>query len=351
MVLTKEDLDKKLKLTKEEEAWFSSPSSLPLTISDYYFSLIEDDANDPIRREVVPSILECNDDASIDPLAEVDHSVTPRLIHRYTHRAALLTTDHCFTYCRHCFRRRFTGLNSGAISTQDIDKASNYLKDHKEIKELLLTGGDLFTLPISRLDYLFNSLKSSRPDMILRLCTRAVVTFPEIFTQQLMDVIKKYSYGAPFLLLTHYNHPRELTKESIEAVNKFLSLGIPAFNQTVLLKGVNDICFGEFKNVVREKIGLNYKEPENHLDEPEVKKMLQGFKLMMVDISKHALSNFDEMEEIYSLISDGDQNDDIYDGFTIYYNKEEKFEAIEIFPNENIELFVRAIFYILISHY
>ena len=76
--------------------------------------------------------------------------------------------------------------------------------------------------------------------MILRLCTRAVVTFPEIFTQQLMDVIKKYSYGAPFLLLTHYNHPRELTKESIEAVNKFLSLGIPAFNQTVLLKGVND---------------------------------------------------------------------------------------------------------------
>ena len=240
MILTKEDLERKLKLTKEEEAWFSSPSSLPLTISDYYFSLIEDDANDPIRREVVPSILECNDDASIDPLAEVDHSVTPRLIHRYTHRAALLTTDRCFTYCRHCFRRRFTGLNSGAISTQDIDKASNYLKYHKEIKELLLTGGDLFTLPISRLDYLFNSLKSSRPDMILRLCTRAVVTFPEIFTQQLMDVIKKYSYGAPFLLLTHYNHPRELTKESIEAVNKFLSLGIPAFNQTVLLKGVND---------------------------------------------------------------------------------------------------------------
>ncbi|MDD7416061.1 MAG: hypothetical protein SPI86_05165 [Treponemataceae bacterium] len=110
-----------------------------------------------------------------------------------------------------------------------------------------------------------------------------------------------------------------------------------------LLKGVNDICFGEFKNVVREKIGLNYKEPENHLDEPEVKKMLQGFKLMMVDISKHALSNFDEMEEIYSLISDGDQNDDIYDGFTIYYNKEEKFEAIEIFPNENIELFVDGV--------
>ena len=240
MVLTKEDLEKKLKLTKEEEAWFTSPSSLPLSISDYYFSLILDNPNDPIRREVVPSILECNDDASIDPLAEVNHSVTPRLIHRYTHRAALLTTDRCFTYCRHCFRRRFTGLDSGAISEKEIDEASSYLKNHIEIKEVLLTGGDLFTLPISRLDYLFNKLKTTRPDIILRLCTRAVVTFPEIFTPQLMNLIKKYSYGAPFLLLTHYNHPRELTEKSIEAVDKFISLGIPAFNQNVLLKGVND---------------------------------------------------------------------------------------------------------------
>lgn len=110
-----------------------------------------------------------------------------------------------------------------------------------------------------------------------------------------------------------------------------------------LLKGVNSIRFGEHKNVVREKIGLDYKEPEHHLNEPEVKKILQGFKLMMVDTSKHALSNFDEMEEIYSLFSDGDKNDDIYDGFTIYYNKEEKFEAIEIFPNENIELFIDGV--------
>ena len=240
MVSTKEDLEKRLKLTKEEEAWFSSPSSLPLSISDYYFSLIEDNPNDPIRREVIPSILECKDDASIDPLAEVNHSVTPRLIHRYINRAALLTTDRCFTYCRHCFRRRFTGLDSGAISETEIDKAADYLKNHKEIKELLLTGGDLFTLPISRLDYLFKELKALRPDIILRLCTRAIVTFPEIFTPKLMSLIEKYSYGAPFLLLTHYNHPRELTDKSLEAVNKFISLGIPAFNQTVLLKGVND---------------------------------------------------------------------------------------------------------------
>lgn len=240
MILTKEDLISKLNLKADEEAWFNSHSSLPLKISDYYFSLIENKEDDPIRRQVVPSCLECVNDASIDPLKEVKNSVTTRLIHRYTNRAALLTTDRCFTYCRHCFRRRFTGLDSGPISEKEIDEAAKYLSKHSEIKELLLTGGDLFTLPLSRLDYLFKKLKEVRPDIILRLCTRAVVTFPERFTDEVMETINKYNYGAPFMLLTHFNHPRELTNESIEAVNKFLSLSIPAFNQTVLLKGVND---------------------------------------------------------------------------------------------------------------
>ncbi len=240
MITTKESLEEKLTLRPDEAGWFDSPSSLPLLISDYYFSLINDTPDDPIRREVVPSSLENVTDASIDPLKEVSHSVTSRLIHRYHNRAALLTTDRCFTYCRHCFRRRFTGLDTGPISEKEIDEAACYLKNHPEIKELLLTGGDLFTLSDERLEYLFRTLKDAREDIILRLCTRAPVTYPDRFDDDVMALIRKYSYGAPFMLLTHYNHPRELTEKSLEAVKKFLSIGIPAFNQTVLLHGVND---------------------------------------------------------------------------------------------------------------
>ncbi|MGN0906526.1 MAG: KamA family radical SAM protein [Bullifex sp.] len=240
MITTKESLEEKLTLRSDERAWFDSPSSLPLLISDYYFSLIEDTPDDPIRREVIPSSLETVEDASIDPLREVSHSVTSRLIHRYNNRAALLTTDRCFTYCRHCFRRRFTGLDTGPISEKEIDEAAAYLKYHHEIKELLLTGGDMFTLSNERLEYLFRTLKEVRSDIILRLCTRAPVTYPDRFDDEVMDIISKYSYGAPFMLLTHYNHPRELTERSLSAVKRFLDLGIPAFNQTVLLAGVND---------------------------------------------------------------------------------------------------------------
>ena len=177
---------------------------------------------------------------SADPLAEVSHSVTGRLIHRYEHRAALLTTDRCFAYCRHCFRRRFTGLDSGPISDEEITKAASYLKEHREIYEVLLTGGDMFTLSNDRLEKLFDALKNAREDLVLRLCTRAVASCPSRFDDNLMALIEKYNHGGPFLLLTQFNHPRELNDESIKAVRKFLSLSIPAFNQSVLLKGVND---------------------------------------------------------------------------------------------------------------
>ena len=98
----------------------------------------------------------------------------------------------------------------------------------------------MFTLSDEKLDHLLSSLKEAREDVILRLCTRAVATYPERFTDKVMDIIKKYNYGAPFMLMVQFNHPRELTAEAIKAVSKFVNMGIPAFNQSVLLKGVND---------------------------------------------------------------------------------------------------------------
>ena len=119
-------------------------------------------------------------------------------------------------------------------------KAASYLKEHREVYEVLLTGGDMFTLSNDRLEKLFDALKSAREDLVLRLCTRAVASCPSRFDDALMALIEKYNHGGPFLLLTQFNHPVELNEESIGAVRKFLSLSIPAFNQSVLLKGVND---------------------------------------------------------------------------------------------------------------
>ena len=232
-------LETMIELTEEERAWKEDgPSTLPLLISDHMAKLI---ANPAIRRQFVPSSRENTDDiGTLDPQEEKKHEGTERLIHRYTNRAAFLTTDRCFSYCRHCFRRRFTGSMTGPASDEDIRKAAEYLAKHTEIREVLLTGGDLFTLSDERLGKLLSSFKAARPDIILRLCTRAVAVQPDRFTEDLFNVIRENQTGAPYYLMTQFNHPDELTEEAMHAVEGFLSLGIPAMNQTVLLSGVND---------------------------------------------------------------------------------------------------------------
>ena len=237
-----EDLNKVLPLTEEEKGWKPEGPSLPVLISDHLFSLIDrNDEKDPIRRQFVPSEKENIDvHGDLDPLREVDNTKSVRLIHRYHNRAALLTTDRCFSYCRHCFRRRFTAKESGPISTEELREAASYLREHREIREVLLTGGDMFTLSDDKLDEMLGILKEAREDIIYRLCTRAVVAYPERFTENLFSIIKKHQHGAPFFLMTQINHPREITPETTAVVDRFISLGIIPFNQSVLLKGVND---------------------------------------------------------------------------------------------------------------
>lgn len=244
MPITKlSELQTILSLTKEELNWKEKNARLPLLITDYYFSLINrTDINDPIRRQVVPREEENTDtNEMLDPLEEEAHSVNKRLIHRYRNRAALLTTDRCFTYCRHCFRRRFTANSTGAIKKEEIISCCEYLKTHSEIKEVLLTGGDLFTLSDGQLENLFSSLKEARPDILYRLCTRANITNPDRFTKELFSLISKHNeIGTPFVLMTQFNHPKELTETAISIIDSFIDIGIPIFNQSVLLNGVND---------------------------------------------------------------------------------------------------------------
>lgn len=241
-VRTLKELDDLLPLTEEEKNWSGEELSLPLGISRYYLGLIDPlDPKDPIRKQVVPTCHESFVDAgeSGDPLAEVSHTAAPRLIHRYRNRAAFLVTDTCATYCRHCFRRRFTGASGGKATTKEVSQAAQYVAMHPEIKELLFTGGDPFTLSDAQLELMILAFRTARPDLIIRLCTRTPATFPARITSELIAMLKRHT-SAAFYLLTQFNHPREITAESRIAVGRFVDAGIPALNQTVMLRGVND---------------------------------------------------------------------------------------------------------------
>ena len=170
-ITTLDQLKERLDLTPEELAWTAGPTSVPLCITEHYFSLIDPkDPDDPLRRQVVPT---CNENRSAksespDPLSEVSHSHGERLVHRYPNRVAFLATDICPMYCRHCFRRRFTGNMAGPATEKDISEACTYLEANPQIKEMLLTGGDPLTLSDNDLDHMVGSFRNARPDLIIR---------------------------------------------------------------------------------------------------------------------------------------------------------------------------------------
>ena len=236
------ELEKVLNLTEEEKGWQESSVSLPLLITPYYLSLIDpNDPDDPLRRQVVPTVSE-NLEVGLetpDPLAEVDHSHGERLIHRYENRVAFLATDLCAQYCRHCFRRRFTGNMHGPATQKEVSEAASYLSEHEEIKEMLLTGGDILTLSDSELFSMIGAFRKANPSLVIRLCTRMPAVLPSRITDSLISGLKQFN-TAPFYLMVQFNHVRELTKEAVGAVAKFVDAGIPAMNQSVLLRGVND---------------------------------------------------------------------------------------------------------------
>ena len=127
----------------------------------------------------------------------------------------------------------------GPVSRLETEEAASYLKDNPQIREMLLTGGDPLTLPDDKLDEMIDIFRAARPDLIIRICTRYPVSQPSRITEGLVAMFRSHS-SAPFYLMTQFNHPRELTPESIHAVSLFVDAGIPALNQSVLLRGVND---------------------------------------------------------------------------------------------------------------
>jgi lysine 2,3-aminomutase len=238
-----ERLAQRLVLTEDERAYLREIEGrddlLPVRITDYYLSLIDDSPDDPLRRQAVPRIQELTwlDYELSDPLGENRHRAADRLIHRYRDRVLVLATDSCAMYCRHCFRRGFAGHRNGAISEEQLAEACEYIRVHDEVTEVILSGGDPLTLPPPRLGLILSALRDARPEAVFRVGTRLPVVLPANVTDRLVAVL---SEAAPLWVVAQFNHPREITASSTEAVLKLVRSGVPVVNQTVLLEGVND---------------------------------------------------------------------------------------------------------------
>jgi lysine 2,3-aminomutase len=222
-----------------------------MAITPYYASIMERDYHrGVVRLQAVPSIQELNvahDDLD-DPLHEDVDSPCPGLTHRYPDRALLLVTHICSMYCRHCTRRRVVGDNDKHLSREQIDQSIEYIKNHKEIRDVVISGGDPLTLTDDSLEYVLKNLRAIDHIEIIRIGTRTPVVMPQRITDEFCDMIKKYH---PVYVNTHFNHPNEITYEAKQATEKLANAGVNVGNQTVLLRDVND-CPNIMKKLMHE---------------------------------------------------------------------------------------------------
>jgi lysine 2,3-aminomutase len=224
----------------EEEAITRCLEELRMAITPYYLSLM-DPANpdDALRKQAVPTLRELinGEDDIEDPLHEDSDSPVPGLTHRYPDRVLLLVTDQCSMYCRYCTRRRFAGHNDCPLSKPAIDTAIEYIRNTPEIRDVLISGGDPFTLSDSRLEDIISKLRDIEHVEIIRIGTRAPVVMPQRVTPELVKMLSKYH---PLWVNVHFSHPDEITDESRKACMLLADAGIPLGNQSVLLAGIND---------------------------------------------------------------------------------------------------------------
>ena len=224
----------------EEEGIRTSGGRLAMSITPYFFNLIDpDNPACPIRRQVVPRTEETVETVSelSDPCGEDEHSPVPGVVHRYGDRVLLLVTDRCATYCRHCTRSRMVSGAGGRTLETDMDRALDYIRGHREIRDVLLSGGDPLVLSDGRLAFILNRLRAIKHVEFLRIGTRAPVVLPQRITPALCAMLRRFH---PLWISVHVNHPRELTAESRTALERLADAGIPLGSQSVLLAGVND---------------------------------------------------------------------------------------------------------------
>jgi lysine 2,3-aminomutase len=247
-----DQLSKILNISKDEQGYSELALNLPVRVTPYYASLLSKENHEQsLRRSVVPilSELTLSKGEESDPLGEEHDSPVPMIVHRYPDRVLFLATDFCSVYCRYCTRSHNVskpGKNQHGKAA--IDKAVEYIRSKKEIRDVIISGGDPLTLPESRLEYILSSLRSIPHIEIIRIGTKVPAVLPMRITRELTSMLRKYH---PLFLSVHFTHPDEMTTETREACNRLADAGIPLGSQTVLLKGINDEK-GVYKQLTHE---------------------------------------------------------------------------------------------------
>lgn len=261
-------LESALRLTPEERAGAARAErgGFPIAVTPYYLSLMDpEDPACPIRRQVVPRVEEGQAVAGDlrDPLGEEEHELVPGLVQRYPDRVLLLVTDRCAVYCRFCTRSRMVGEGGGARSLTSLQAAFAAIESNPSIREVILSGGDPLVMSTGRIRDLLTRLYAMEQLDTVRIGTRAPVTIPQRVTPELVEALRPgLAHRGPGLwVMTHFNHPKELSPEATRALALLVEAGLPVMNQTVLLRGVNDdadTLEQLFRGLVRRRVRPYY---------------------------------------------------------------------------------------------
>ncbi|HHW00173.1 MAG TPA: KamA family radical SAM protein [Clostridiaceae bacterium] len=234
-----EDISDIINLSAEDKESIAKVGELyRYAVSPYYLSLVDpDNPSCPIRRQAIPSISELDPRGELDPMDESGSTPEELITRRYPDRLIIKVTNMCGMYCRFCQRRRLIGECDTHSSKDKLVKAINYVRENKEIRDVLVTGGDAFMLSDLTIEWILSELRSIKHVEIIRFGTRAPVTLPQRITPELVSILKKYH---PVYVNVHFNSPMEITEESKRACEMLADAGIPLGNQMVLLNGVNN---------------------------------------------------------------------------------------------------------------
>lgn len=239
-----ESLKEIFSLSDEEVSSISKiADDYPMCVNPYYLSLIDpNDPNDPIRKMSIPDAIEFTPGGSTDTSGESSNTVVKGMQHKYRQTALILSTNQCAMYCRHCFRKRMTGKEGQEETAVDLPSMVEYITAHPEINNVLISGGDAF---LNSNDTIRRYLEtfSEVPNLhYIRFGTRTPVVLPQRITEdrELCEILHEYSKKKQIIIVTQFNHPRELTDEARRAIRVLHSNGCVIRNQTVLLKGIND---------------------------------------------------------------------------------------------------------------
>ncbi|HVO83071.1 MAG TPA: KamA family radical SAM protein [Syntrophobacteria bacterium] len=246
-ITTVDRLKEYIPLTTQEEADLRKVIDIhPMNIPRYYLSLVDpQDRLDPIRKQCIPDAQElivagAMGDTTGDPYGDDKHDKGNGVLHKYDYSALVVTSEYCAMYCRHCFRKRMVGL-SNERTVKNFQNAANYVANHREITNVIMSGGDPFMLPTKVLKKMLNCLRDIDHLNYVRIGSRVPVTYPiRLFDDELIAFLEEFNKEKALFVPTHFNHPREITPVSKEAVWRLRSAGITVNNQAVLLRGVND---------------------------------------------------------------------------------------------------------------